>query len=99
MAFTDSVSRMDEACLRVFGREIIYLPETGGAYGLTVILEEGRRSEEASPGVYAVAFASLADFSAPPVRGDHLTATGATYRVVDVDVDGEGGVRLTLHKV
>lgn len=31
MAFADSVSRVDEACLRVFGREVLYLPEAGGS--------------------------------------------------------------------
>ena len=30
MAFADSVRRVDEACLRVFGGEVLYLPAAGG---------------------------------------------------------------------
>jgi hypothetical protein len=42
---------------------------------------------------------SLADFPAEPVKGDTLVREGLTYRVDDIQPDGEGGADLILHRV
>jgi hypothetical protein len=98
MAFTDSVNRMDEACLRVFGREVTYLPETGGEASIRAVFQPAREAEDASPGVYAVLFVRLADLPAAPARGDKVEIEGARYKVFDIEADAEGAAVLRLRK-
>jgi len=38
-----------------------------------------------------------AAFAEPPVRGDEVTVGNAIYKVVDLEADAEGGLRLVLH--
>ncbi len=89
MAFADSVSRMDEACLRVFGREVTYLPETGGEASIRAVFQPARETEEASPGVFAVLFVRLADLPAAPARGDEVEIGGVRYKAFDIEADTE----------
>lgn len=99
MAFSDLVARLDASCLGAFGVSVTYQPQAGGSYQVTGIFEEGRRPEEATPGMYTAIFFRAADLPAAAQRGDQVTIAGVAYRVVDVDADAEGGVRLVLHKV
>ncbi|HXG49264.1 MAG TPA: hypothetical protein VNO52_16695, partial [Methylomirabilota bacterium] len=85
MAFAVQVSRVDEACLRVFGREVLYLPEAGGAATVRAVFQPVREAEDASPGVYAVIFVRLSDLPAAPVRGDEVEIEGARYKVFDIE--------------
>lgn len=98
MAFADSVGRMDDACLRVFGRDVIYLPESGGQAAIRAVFQPARETEDASPGVYAVLFARLADLPLPPVRGDEVEINGARYKVFDIEADAEGAAVLRLRQ-
>jgi len=98
MAFADSVSRVDEACLRVFGRDVTYLPETGGAAAIRAVFQPSREAEDASPGVYAVLFVRAADLPTAPVRGDEVEIGGARYKVFDIEADAEGAAVLRLRK-
>lgn len=98
MAFADSVSRMDEACLRVFGRDVIYLPEAGGQAIVRAVFQPARETEEASPGVYAVLFVRLADLPRSPVRGDEVEIGGKRYKVFDIEADAEGAAVLRLRQ-
>jgi hypothetical protein len=98
MAFADSVSRVDEACLRVFGREVLYLPEAGGQAAIHAVFQPAREAEDASPGVYAVLFVRMADLPAAPVRGDEVEIEGARYKVFDIEADAEGAAVLRLRK-
>ncbi len=98
MAFADSVSRVDEACLRAFGREILYLPEAGGQAVVRAVFQPAREAEDASPGVYAVLFVRLADLPVAPVRGDEVKIGGARYKVFDIEADAEGAAVLRLRK-
>ena len=98
MTFAESVSRMDEACLRVFGREVTYLPEAGGAAAIRAVFQAAREAEDASPGVYALLFIRLADLPAAPARGDEVEIEGARYKVFDIEADSEGAAVLTLRK-
>ena len=99
MAFTDSASRLDEACLRVFGREVTYLPEAGGQAAIRAVFQPAREAEDASPGVYAVLFLRLADLPAAPVRGDEVEIDGVRYKVFDIEADAEGAAVLRLRRV
>jgi hypothetical protein len=98
MTFPDAVSRVDEACLRVFGREVTYLPEAGGQASVRAVFQPAREAEDASPGVYAVLFIRLADLPAAPVRGDEVEIEGTRYKVFDIEADAEGAAVLRLRK-
>jgi len=98
MPFTDPVGRMDEACQRVFGREVLYLPEAGGQATVRAVFQAVREGEHASPGIYAVLFVRLADLAAPPVRGDEVQIDGTRYKVFDIEADTEGAAVLRLRK-
>jgi len=97
MAFADSVGRLDGACLRAFGREVTYTPAAGEPFAATGIVDSGARPENAAPGVYALLFVRAAAFVEPPARGDEVTVDGSIYKVVDLEADAEGGLRLVLH--
>jgi hypothetical protein len=98
MAFADSVSRVDEACLRVFGREVIYSPEASGQAVVRAVFQPAREAEDSSPGVYAVLFVRLADLPAAPMRGDEVEIGGVRYKVFDIEADAEGAAVLRLRK-
>ncbi len=98
MAFADMVSRVDEACLRIFGREVTYLPEAGGQAAIRAVFQPARETEDASPGVYAVLFVRLEDLPAAPVRGDEVEIGGVRYKVFDIEADSEGAAVLRLRK-
>jgi hypothetical protein len=38
-----------------------------------------------------------AAFVEPAARGDEVTVDGSIYKVVDLEADAEGGLRLVLH--
>lgn len=98
MAFADSVSRVDEACLRVLGREVLYLPEAGGQAVVRAVFQPTREAEDSSPGVYAVLFVRLADLPGMPARGDEVEIGGIRYKVFDIETDAEGGAVLRLRQ-
>lgn len=97
MAFADSVGRLNEACLRTFGREVTYTPQVDASFTVTGILDAGAQQEDAAPGTYALVFVRAAAFSEPPARGDEVTVGASVYKVVDLEADAEGGLRLVLH--
>jgi hypothetical protein len=99
MAFADSVARMDGACLRVFGREVLYLPEAGGQASIQAVFQATRDAEEASPGVYGVLFVRLADLLGQPVRGDEVEIDSVRYKVFDIEGDTSGAAVLRIRQV
>jgi hypothetical protein len=99
MTFSDSVSRTDAACLRVFGREVTYLPESGGQAAVRAVFQAVREAEGSSPGVYAVLFVRLEDLPALPVRGDEVEIGSIRYKVFDIEADAEGAAVLRLRQV
>jgi hypothetical protein len=90
--------QLDRACLRAFGRDIVYLPEAGGSHPLRGIFQRTAEPEDQAPGVYAVLFARLAELPAPPVRGDEVEIEGTRYKVFDIEADAEGAVVLRLRR-
>jgi hypothetical protein len=93
-----AVSGLNAAVVDTFGREVLYLPEAGGAATVRAVFQPAREAEDASPGVYAVLFVRLADLHAPPVRGDEVEIGGVRYKVFDIEADAEGAAVLRLRK-
>ena len=97
---TDWTSLLDGLNTRVvaaFGREVTYVPQTGGPVAVRGIVQAAHQAEESSPGVYAYMFVRLADLSVYPGRGDEVQIDGSTYAVYQVEADGQGGATLALH--
>jgi hypothetical protein len=97
-AWEAAVRNLDAAVVNTFGREVLYLPEVGGAAAVRAVFQPAREAEEASPGVYAVIFVRLADLPAAPVRGDEVEIDGVRYKVFDIEADAEGAAVLRLRK-
>jgi hypothetical protein len=91
------VNGLNEQVLSTFGQQVTYTPQAGSSFALTGILDRGARPEDAAPGVYALLFVRAAAFAQPPARGDEVTVDGSVYKVVDLEADAEGGLRLVLH--
>ena len=53
-------------------------------------------AEESDRGVYAGLFTKTSAFSSPPVRGEEVTVDNSIYKIVDINADGEGGLRMIL---
>ncbi len=93
-----AVSDLNAAVVNTFGREVVYLPEAGGAATVRAVFQPAREVEDAAPGVYAVIFVRLADLPAAPVRGDEVEIDGVRYKVFDTEADAEGAAVLRLRK-
>ena len=93
-----AVSGLNAAVVNTFGREVLYLPEAGGQAAVRAVFQAVREAENASPGVYAVLFARLADLPAPPTRGDEVEIAGTRYKVFDIEADAEGAAVLRLRQ-
>lgn len=89
--------KLNEQVVASFGREVLYTPQAGEPFAVTGILDAGARREDAAPGAYALLFVRAAAFSEPPARGDEVTVNASVYKVVDLEADAEGGLRLVLH--
>ena len=96
-AWASLVAGLNDQVLAAFGTQVTYTPQLGVAFTLTGILELGARREDAAPGTYALLFAKATAFSSPPDRGDEVTVGTAIYKVVDIEADAGGGLRLVLH--
>jgi len=99
MSFVESTARMDEACRRVFGKDVTSLPQAGGQTTSRGVFESTREPEDASPGVYAVLFVRLADLPAAPLRGDEVVIDGTTYKVFEIEADTSGSAVLRMRQV
>ena len=93
-----AVKDLDAAVVKTFGREVLYVPEAGGAATVRAVFQPVREAEDASPGVYAVLFIRLADLPDVPVRGDEVESGGVRYKVFDIEADAEGAAVLKLRK-
>jgi len=91
------VDGLNEQVLSAFGQQVTYTPQAGEPFTVPGILDRGARPEDAMPGMYALLFVRAAAFAQPPERGDEVTVDGSTYKVVDLEADAEGGLRLVLH--
>jgi hypothetical protein len=97
-SWESAVSDLNAAVVDTFGREVLYLPESGGQVTVRAVFQPAREAEDASPGVYAVLFVRLADLPATPVRGDEVEIEAVRYKVFDIEADAEGAAVLRLRK-
>lgn len=89
--------KLNQQVVASFGREVTYSPQVGESFTVRAILDTGVRQEDAAPGAYALLFVRSAAFAEPPARGDEVTVGASVYKVVDLEADAEGGLRLVLH--
>ena len=82
--------------MRAFGRDVTYTSQAGVSSALRGILDRGVEAEESDRGVYAGLFTKASVFSSPPTRGDEITVDNSIYKIVDINADGEGGLRMIL---
>src|SRR3972149_820735 len=94
--FSDSVSRVHDSRLRVFGRDVTYTPQAGAPSVVQGIVQTGVQPEAVAPGVYALLFVKKSAFSPAPNPGDEITVDDSIYKIVKKEDDGEGGLHLLL---
>ena len=87
---------LNTGVLSAFGREITYSLQAAEPVTVKGVLQEGHRREDTAPGVYALLFLRLADLVQPPERGDEVVIDAATYKVFEIEADGQGGITLAL---
>jgi hypothetical protein len=90
---------LNTGVLGTFGREVVYLPQSGGQAPIRAIFEPARQAEDNAPGVYAVLFVRVGDLPQAPERGDEVTVDSLTYKVFDIEADTSGAVVLRLRQV
>ena len=101
MAWSDRTDRVLVASMREFGQAITYTP-VGGVAGSSVGIFDADYQLVALGGdveitaVGPVLGVRLADFTAPPAKGDAVTIGSASYTVRSVHLDGQGGAKLLL---
>ncbi len=95
--WTSLISSLNAAVLEAFGREVQYLPQSGGEYTIRAIFEATERAEESVGKSFAVVFIRLADLTLEPERGDLVRVGESNYKVFEIEADNEGGARLGLH--
>jgi hypothetical protein len=99
------VGRLNTACVEHLGQAVQY--RTGAGQVVTiddVIFDDGHVRIDATPaGVTSTGpwvFVKLADLPTDPEEDDpDVMVNGTTYRVFEVQRDGQGGAKLMLKKV
>lgn len=100
MDFGADLTLADGAVLGILGGPVRYLPVVGAATDLRGVFDERLRRADASlPGVASVGpavFIRLADLPAAPATDDRVLVGSKTYRIREVQQDGQGGATLHL---
>lgn len=107
--FSDLYNRMAGHLVRTFGDPVTYIPRTGEAYEIAVtdgaggIFEAVTQLVDPDTGAVVISqqpniYFRLSDLRASPQNGDRLTVNGVTYKILEPQLDGQGGVTLRLQK-
>lgn len=105
MGWPSLVEQMDRACLKSMGVAIQYVPALGAAVDLEHAIFDASyiRVDAGQAGVSSatpMVFVRLSDLPSDPAQDDpNVIVDGVTYQVTEIQKDGQGGVRLILHKV
>jgi hypothetical protein len=105
MAFSDHIARMDGHQLATFGESVTYAPAAPGVpVTVTGIFDEAFALVDPATGTVEslapAVWLRLADLPVDPEDDDPtLTIRGRTYRPRQRERDGEGTVRMLLHRV
>lgn len=104
MTWATLADRAITACRDLYGTSVTYTPvSTGVDESIAGILDESWESVDAGGEVpqnalLPVLDLRLADLSVAPAQGDSLVVDGVSYSVIDVQIDGQGGCKLPLHR-
>lgn len=103
--FSDLTKALDDTCLSIFGEPAVFNPQTGeGPITITAITAPAPDEDVligTAPGtVVAYLFVRYTEITPNPRRGDVVIygTPGASYDVVDVLVDRQGGAVLKLRR-
>ncbi|OSM07662.1 head-tail joining protein [Magnetofaba australis] len=110
--WTDAVASLDAACQQTFGIQVTYIPSManrpdlyGKSISLTGIFDDAREMVTlmGGPGMEAVVPRPVleirsADLGFTPTEGDEVMVDGITYRILDVQPDGHGSIKLVLSR-
>ena len=97
--WTSLADALNTGVLGAFGRDVVYLPQSGDQVTIRAIFQPTREAEDNAPGVYAVLFVRVGDLAQPPERGDEVSVDNLTYKVFDIEADTSGAVVLRLRQV
>jgi len=103
MSFLAKASRMLGTLKRRLGEEMLYRHNSGGS--VTICAVWNREHEIVDADTETVVSTNnphigvqLSDLLMPPVEDDEVVFCGITYRVVDVEEDGQGAAQIQLFK-
>lgn len=95
-------NNMASRLTRTLGEPATYVPVGGEPYGLRGIFDPFYQAVEPDTGAIVISrqptiYVKEADLKSKPQNGDKITVRGKTYRIVEPDVDGQGGYHFRLH--
>lgn len=104
MAWRDQVDAVLETCVDTFGEPATYTPSGGSPVEVLGIYDDLYEAVDPQTGaiitstqpVLGIKDDHLPD---PPQQDDTVTVRGVTYRVKEVQTDGQGGSKLFLHRL
>lgn len=107
--FSSLYNRMAGHLVRTFGDPVTYIPRAGSAYEIAVtdgaggIFEAVTQLVDPDTGAVVISqqpniYLRLADLRGEPQNGDRLTVNGVTYKILEPQLDGQGGITLRLQK-
>ena len=103
--FNDDIDLCMDHCLDYFGDPVVFMPQTGGKYNMTGILDENVSTIDTSGEIpietpMPVLSIKLSDFDrlgvSRPVQGDNFVIKGKIYEVTRDPEDGWSESRITL---
>lgn len=99
----DRSSRIWDSLKSHFGETITYTPAVGDPVEIQAMIDKAFISLDPASGAAQVSTKPMigvkkADLEADPKADDTVEMRGATYRVVEVQDDGQAGWDLILHK-
>lgn len=103
MAWSDITSSILNQGIAAFGQSVTYIPAKGTAQTISGVLDASSTDLALGHGAPVSSVSPklgirLADLSSKPAKGDVVQIGSATYRVIDVENDGQGGTSLRLQK-
>lgn len=100
-ALSDAVLK---ATTQALGVEVVYTPVIGSAQTIQAVWDRDYVQVDPNTGAAVTSTqprigVRLADLDVTPKKGDTVVVAGSSLKVIDVQVDGQGGATLYLHKV
>lgn len=97
--FDDLASVAHATVLDLQGDDFTYTPMDGAPFTITGRLRSGDDLESEFPEAEHGLWVVLSDFTDDPVRGDQVTISGDSYRIIEIEPVGDGSVWLYLQYV